>query len=206
LRVIQEKSYRPIGSHKEFKVNLKIIAATNRSLADEVKKGLFRDDLYYRLNVLFINIPSLRDRREDIVNITKSKFHALNFGELSNETLENIALHVTPIFEAYDWPGNIRELENIIERLLVYCSVHKEPDSAKVTELLQELAPELFVDAQIETTGELAKNEHELVMQAMNKFNGNKELVAQFLGISQTTLWRRLKRFSKNNQRGQQHA
>ena len=206
LRVIQEKSYRPIGSHKEFKVNLKIIAATNRPLADEVKKGLFRDDLYYRLNVLCINIPSLRDRKEDIVNITKSKLNALNFGDLSNETLENIALHVTPIFETYDWPGNIRELENVIERLLVYCSVHHDPDSTKVTELLQELAPELFVDAQIETTGELAKNEHELVMQAMNKFNGNKELVAQFLGISQTTLWRRLKRFSKNNQRGQQHA
>jgi propionate catabolism operon transcriptional regulator len=89
---------------------------------------------------------------------------------------------------------------------LVYCSVHQDPDSKKVTELLQELAPELFVDAQIETTGELAKHEHELVMQAMNKFNGNKELVAQFLGISQTTLWRRLKRFSKNNQRGQHHA
>lgn len=206
LRVIQEKSYRPIGSHKEFKVNLKIIAATNRPLADEVKKGLFRDDLYYRLNVLCINIPSLRDRNEDIVNITESKLDALNFSDLSNETLKNIALHVTPIFETYDWPGNIRELENIIERLLVYCSVHKDPDSTKITELLQELAPELFVDAQSETTGELAKNEQELVMQAMNKFNGNKELVAQFLGISQTTLWRRLKRFSKNNQRGQQHA
>jgi propionate catabolism operon transcriptional regulator len=206
LRVIQEKSYRPIGSHKEFKLNLKIIAATNRPLAEQVKNGLFRDDLYYRLNVLSINVPSLKERKEDIANITKSKLIALNFGELAIEVIESIAHHLTPIFKTYDWPGNVRELENIVERLLVYCSVYPEIDSEKIIQLLTELAPELFANTQIETAGALAKSEHQLVMQAMNKFNGNKELVAQFLGISQTTLWRRLKLIHENKKRGQQHA
>jgi propionate catabolism operon transcriptional regulator len=206
LRVIQEKSYRPIGSHKEFKVNLKIIAATNRPLAEQVKNGLFRDDLYYRLNVLSINVPSLKERKEDIANITKSKLSALNFGKLTIETLDSIAFHLSSIFEVYDWPGNVRELENIVERLLVYCSVHPKIDSKKIIQLLHELAPELFVNPEIENKGALAKNEHQLVIQAMDKFNGNKELVAQFLGISQTTLWRRLKLIHDNKKRGQQNA
>jgi len=206
LRVIQEKSYRPIGSHKEFKLNLKIIAATNKPLAEQVKNGLFRDDLYYRLNVLSINVPSLKERKEDIANITKSKLIALNFGDLNIEMIESIASHLTPIFKDYDWPGNVRELENIVERLLVYCSAYPEIDSTKITQLLTEVAPELFVSKEIEIAGALAKNEHQLVMQAMNQFNGNKELVAQFLGISQTTLWRRLKLIHENKKRGQQHA
>jgi propionate catabolism operon transcriptional regulator len=206
LRVIQEKSYRPIGAHKEFKLNLKIIAATNRPLAEQVKKGLFRDDLYYRLNVLSINVPSLKERKEDIANITESKLIALNFGDLTKETLDSIAYHLAPIFKDYDWPGNVRELENIVERLLVYCSVYPEINSNKITQLLTELAPELFVNKEVEIVGALAKNEHQLVLQAMNKFNGNKELVAQFLGISQTTLWRRLKLIHENKKRGQQHA
>ncbi|MFT6270009.1 MAG: propionate catabolism operon transcriptional regulator [Alphaproteobacteria bacterium] len=206
LRVIQEKTYRPIGSHKEFKVNLKIIAATNRPLAEEVKKGLFRDDLYYRLNVLSIYVPSLKERREDISYITKSKLTALNFGELEIDTIERIATQVTPIFNDYDWPGNIRELENIVERLLVYCSAHQSIDDAKIIQLLDDLAPELFVSPEIHNTGALAQSEYQLVNQAMSKFRGNKELAAQYLGISQTTLWRRLKRINENNKRGQHHA
>ncbi len=206
LRVIQEKSYRPIGSHKEFKVNLKIIAATNRPLAEQVKNGLFRDDLYYRLNVLSINVPSLKERREDISNITKAKLIALNFGELDKQTIEGLAAQLTPVFNLYDWPGNIRELENIVERLLVYCSAIQSIDETQISILLNDLAPELFASSETQDTGAIAKNEHQLVIQAMSKFNGNKELVAQFLGISQTTLWRKLKRINENNNRGQQHA
>ncbi len=122
------------------------------------------------------------------------------------EALESIALHLTPIFKTYDWPGNVRELENIVERLLVYCSVYPEIGSKKITQLLTELAPELFANKEIETAGALAKSERQLVIQAMNKFNGNKELVTQFLGISQTTLWRRLKLINENKKKGHQHA
>lgn len=210
LRVIQERTYRPIGSHKEFKINLKIIAATNRPLALQVKQGLFRDDLYYRLNVLSINVPSLKERRNDIENITKSKLMALNFGKLSEEIIDDLTQQLTPVFENYDWPGNIRELENIVERLLVYCSAFQTADQsidgARITQLLHELAPELFAATQSEDAGALAKSEVELLNQAMTQFNGDKERVAHYLGISQTTLWRRLKRINQNNSRGQQHA
>ncbi|MDO6692000.1 sigma 54-interacting transcriptional regulator [Aliiglaciecola sp. 3_MG-2023] len=206
LRVIQEKTYRPIGSHKEFKVNLKVIAATNRPLATQVKQGLFRDDLYYRLNVLSINVPSLKERREDIENITQNKLTALNFGSLGDDVIQRLTQQLTPVFKAYDWPGNIRELENIVERLLVYCSAFQDVSSKRISQLLTDLAPELFETKAVEQTGAIAKNEQELLNQAMTKFNGNKELVAQYLGISQTTLWRRLKRNNNNNQEGKHHA
>ena len=206
LRVIQEKSYRPVGAAKEFKVNLKIIAATNRPLATQVKQGLFRDDLYYRLNVLSINVPSLTERASDIPNITISKLSALNFGKLSEQVIASIAEELSPFFAQYDWPGNIRELENIVERLLVYCSPSTQINSESVANLLHQLAPELFSLVQSDDEGAIAKNETQLLVQAMTKLNGNKELVAQYLGISQTTLWRRLKRINYNNQRGQHHA
>jgi propionate catabolism operon transcriptional regulator len=206
LRVIQEKTYRPIGSHKEFKVKLKIVAATNRPLAHQVSQGLFREDLFYRLNVLSIYVPSLNERRQDIADITKSKLMALNFGKLDINTIEIIAAHLSPIFNEYDWPGNIRELENIIERLLVYCTAIQPIDNERITQLLQDLAPELFANVECEITGALAQSEYQLVNQAMHKFQGNKELAAQYLGISQTTLWRRLKRINHNNKIGQQHA
>jgi propionate catabolism operon transcriptional regulator len=206
LRVIQEKSYRPIGSHKEFKVNLKIIAATNRPLAEQVKNGLFRDDLYYRLNVLSINVPSLKERREDIGTITKSKLKALNFNNLDESIINRLTEQLTPIFNAYDWPGNIRELENIVERLLVYFSAYPNTDENQLSTLLNSVAPELFNNTDVQMMGAIAKNENQLVTQAITKYNGNKELAAKFLGISQTTLWRRLKRINENTKRGQQHA
>lgn len=206
LRVIQEKSYRPIGSLKEFKTNLKIIAATNKPLAELVNEGHFRDDLFYRLNVLSINVPSLRERIEDIASITAAKLTELNFGQLNEAQLSQLHKQLMPIFSDYHWPGNIRELENIVERVLVYCSATKQIDDNSISHLLTQLAPELFNTAQNKSATTLIENEIQLVNQAMTKFNGNKELVAEHLGMSQTTLWRRLKRINENNQRGNKHA
>lgn len=206
LRVIQEKSYRPIGSLKEFKTNLKIIAATNKPLAQLVEEGMFRDDLFYRLNVLSIRVPSLRERFEDVPSITSAKLKELNFGQLNEQQLIDLHKRLIPVFSSYHWPGNIRELENIVERVLVYCSATKDIDDNSISHLLHQVAPELFnipVNSSVTT---LIENELQLVNQAMTKFNGNKELVAQYLGVSQTTLWRRLKRINKNNQRGHKHA
>lgn len=206
LRVIQEKSYRPIGSLKEFKTNLKIIAATNKPLAQLVDDGQFRDDLFYRLNVLSINVPSLRERIEDIASISAAKLKELNFGQLNDTQLNKLHKQLMPTFSAYHWPGNIRELENIVERVLVYCSATKEIDDGSISHLLTQLAPELFSIAENKSATTLIENETQLVNQAMTKFNGNKELVAEYLGMSQTTLWRRLKRINENNQRGNKHA
>jgi len=226
LRVIQEKSYRPIGSLKEFNTHLKIIAATNKPLIELVEEGRFRDDLFYRLNVLSINVPSLRERVEDIPSITLAKLNELNFGLLNEQQLTQIHKQLMPVFSTYHWPGNIRELENIVERVLVYSTASKDInesdinesdinesninesniDENKVSDLLTQLAPELFSVPMRENAGTLFENELQLVNQAMNKFSGNKELAAQYLGISQTTLWRRLKRINNNNLRGHKHA
>jgi propionate catabolism operon transcriptional regulator len=111
-----------------------------------------------------------------------------------------------PTFSAYHWPGNIRELENIVERVLVYCTATKEINDRSIPHLLTQLAPELFSIAENKSATTLVENEIQLVNQAMIKFNGNKELVAEYLGMSQTTLWRRLKRINENNQRGNKHA
>jgi propionate catabolism operon transcriptional regulator len=135
----------------------------------------------------------LRERRDDIATITEYKLKTLNFANLSEDNLAHLSQQLAPIFQAYEWPGNIRELENIVERLLVYCSAHQDVNTARVAQLLDELAPELFTSSDSLAEGALAKNEQQLLQQAMKQFNGNKELVAQFLGISQTTLWRRLK-------------
>ncbi len=206
LRVIQEKTYRPVGSHKEFSIKLKIVAATNRPLAKQVADGLFRNDLYYRLNVLSLHVPSLSARNQDLDLITRSKLQELNYAGLSTKQIDVLAKQLHPIFVAYHWPGNVRELENIIERLLAYCSASTEPEEIQVATLLSQLAPELFQLQSDLKQGALVENEIQLVNEAMIKFNGNKERVAQFLGISQTTLWRRLKRINDNNQRGQHHA
>ena len=206
LRVIQEKTYRPIGSHKEFKVNLKIVAATNRALDEQVKNGLFRSDLYYRLNVLSIHVPSLQARQGDIKVIASNKLQTINMGRLSDAQLNIILDAILPSFESYSWPGNIRELENIIERLLVYCMDAENLDNSVITSLTRELAPELFASQSEENAGAIAESENLLLNQAMTKFNGNKELVARYLGISQTTLWRRLKRINQNKIRGKHHA
>jgi propionate catabolism operon transcriptional regulator len=206
LRVIQEKSYRPIGSLKEFNTNLKIIAATNKPLVKLVEDGLFREDLFYRLNVLSINVPSLRERAEDIASITQAKLQELNFGQLDQQQLNQLHKQLLPVFSAYHWPGNIRELENIVERILVYCCATTAIQDNAISSLLTQLAPELFQAPMQSQTGTLVENEVQLVSQAMTKFSGNKQLAAKYLGISQTTLWRRLKKINENNQRGHKHA
>lgn len=208
LRVIQEKSYRPVGSHKEFNINLKIIAATNRPLLTQVESGLFRNDLYYRLNVLSLQVPSLSARKQDLAIITQAKLSDLNYSDLEPTLLDEIQCQAMPIFNTYNWPGNIRELENIVERLLVYVSAHfSNADSIElpakntlnISTLLSHVAPELFELPRNSELGALVENEIQLVNRAMSKFDGNKEQVAQFLGISQTTLWRRLKRINEIN-------
>ncbi len=210
LRVIQEKNYRPIGSHKEYDINFKIVAATNRPLLEQVKEGKFRDDLFYRLNVLSIQLPPLRERFEDLPVIAGQKLTKLasEFTDTLISKMSNAELleAVLPYFLEYSWPGNVRELENVLERLLAFANALPIATQADIKTLLEQLAPEILMVNPDPQEGMLAHNELVLVQQAMSQFDGNKELVAQYLGISQTTLWRRLKRINDNNQRETKHA
>ena len=135
-------------------------------------------------------------------NQDKPYLHSV-FKYLHSHQVNTIHSQITPYFEAYQWPGNIRELENIIERLLVYCFATEDLQAETVDKLIKQLAPELFTLQAKEKGRALVKHETQLVNQAMIKFNGNKELVAEYLGISQTTLWRRLKTATNKTHRYQ---
>src|SRR5699024_847021 len=116
LQVLQEKTFHPIGSLEERTVDVRIIAATNRSLGDMVKEGTFREDLYYRLNVVDITLPSLRERKKDIVPLIYSFLNEANEKLGMNKSISEACIeHLLH----YDWPGNIRQLENVIERLVI---------------------------------------------------------------------------------------
>jgi propionate catabolism operon transcriptional regulator len=192
LRFLQERHYRPLGSNQEKPAFLKVVAASNKQLRDLVAKGLFREDLFFRLNVFNISIPPLRHRSEDIFTIAEQKLtsfiesYQLDFSAL--DIIQPIRLALAN----YAWPGNVRELENVLERIVA--SLQGATDLSGVDDLLRNICPELFTEARWDTDQTLVRTkELELVAEAMNRFNGDKQHVAAYLGLSQTTLWRRLK-------------
>ena len=120
LRVLQERKYYRVGGEKEIHIDFRIIAATNRDLQEEMRKGTFREDLYYRLNVVSLHIPLLRERREDIIELTYSFLN--NFSINYNRPIRDLPSSIMHELLHYNWPGNIRELRNVIERLVVFAT------------------------------------------------------------------------------------
>ena len=119
LRFLQEKSFERVGGNETLKVDVRLIAATNRDLKAEIKKGTFREDLYYRLNVIAIELPPMRDRRADILPL--ASFFLARYAKENGRNIEGIGEAALKVLAAYDWPGNVRELENVIERAVVLC-------------------------------------------------------------------------------------
>jgi DNA-binding NtrC family response regulator len=202
LRVLQEGQIRRIGGGYAIPVDVRIIAATNQNIEQLVRRGLFRRDLYYRLNVLRLHLPGLRDRREDLydlVQVIVKKYH-LESGTalITREILEQ--------FGNYHWPGNVRELENLVQRksILQKCMTEKVPGGypdyftvhdARIDDSPLAGAPDNMAVEQISPAGYLAhkKLEEALYFQSVvNQFGGNKTKAAAFLGISRTTLWSKL--------------
>ncbi len=193
LRVLQEKQIRPVGGAQEFKVDFKIVAATNRDLAQRVREGLFREDLYYRLNVFALQLPALRDRGEDIPAITRYYLQRFSRQYPVELDLEVLYGSVHTVFESYFWPGNVRELENYCERLVVNCL---DAGSSEIDERrLRRLIPEFFSSEARPTDvpPSLKAQEEQAIIDAMERFSNDRPRVAEYLGISTTTLWRRLK-------------
>lgn len=197
LRVLQENRVRPVGSDVETEVNIKVIAATNRCLAECVAEGSFRRDLYYRLNVFTIKVPSLRERIEDIPVL-------FNYFLERFQQVYDIILPITPIWGAlqeqlvsYAWPGNVRQLENFAERIAAVWPLCDGLDD--LNSRLPVMIPELYQsnsDLGAHNPREslsLKDQEMSAILEAMQRFNNDKQKVAEFLGISTTTLWRRLK-------------
>jgi two-component system response regulator PilR (NtrC family) len=193
LRVVQEKTFRRIGGTDDIHVDVRFISATNRNLSDHVKAGSFREDLFYRLNVIPIQLPPLRERREDIPVLTKHfiEKYAREFGK----EVKTISSYALELLMKYQFPGNIRELENIIER-----SIALETSNIILPENLvlsrEQAATELFTIHSLPETGidlnsELAKFEKEVIELALEKTEGVKTRAAEFLKINYDSLYYR---------------
>jgi len=197
LRFLQDGEIRPVGGNKPIYVDTRIIAATNENLEKAVESGRFRKDLFYRINVIRVHLPSLRERREDIpllIDYFLKKFS--DKLEKANKTFSKEAMHV---LANYDWPGNIRELQNVVERVVALSKneiigVDELPLPVEdLTALNKKPFEQEKKKSFIVTT--LAEQEKNAIIDALNKYGGNQTKVAQTLGISTTTLWRKIKKY-----------
>ena len=197
LRALQEGEIRHIGSTKNIKVDVRIIAATNRNLHMLVNEGKFREDLYYRLNVIPINIPPLRERKEDIIpliNMFVDKY-SIRMKKFVRE-FNSDAMY---IMMQYDWPGNVRELENIIERIIAICKGENitAEDVHKVFKLDKNIGGDVKIKriGKTKDTNNYKIDEGARVLNALKETNWNHQKAAERLGISRTTLWRKIKKY-----------
>lgn len=193
LRFIQEREFRRLGGKEAIKVDIRIIAATNKNLEDMIAREEFRDDLFYRLNVISIHVPPLRDRKEDIPILAE---HFLEkFSLDTGKNVDGFSEHVMKMFMAYDWPGNIRQLENTVEHALV---VANEPKIA-----IRDLPPYVSAQKEIEsadTHKSLADLERKHILAVLEKHKWNVKKSAQVLGINRVTLYNKIKRYRLKQQ------
>jgi two-component system response regulator HydG len=193
LRAIQEKEIRPVGSTKRININVRILAATNRDLEAAVADGTFRRDLYFRLNVLSLRIPPLRDRKQDIPLLAEHFLERLSRNTGAQRSLSEDALN---IMIGYDWPGNVRELENCLERA---CALSSGPyiQTSDLPSPIQNAHHPIPREA---TEGgkivPIADLEREAILRTIDQLKGDKLLAARMLGIGKTTLYRKLKEYS----------
>jgi transcriptional regulator with PAS, ATPase and Fis domain len=194
---LQAHEFEPVGSTKTRKVDVRVIAATNRRLEELVAAGKFREDLYYRLSVIPIYIPPLRERTDDIPLLAN---HFLeHFCRQRRRKLKPFGPDVTEVFRRYEWPGNVRELENLVERLVILAEGDRITLSDLPDKFLQEKAtvvPETTTipDDGIDFNRLVDDFENQLIHTALTKARGNKNLAAQYLGLKRTTLVEKLKK------------
>jgi two-component system response regulator HydG len=202
LRALQEKEVRPLGANHTVPIRARILAATNRNLADMVEKGTFRKDLYYRLNVVNLRLPPLRDRREDIPLLAAHFLDRISREHKTKFVLSDEALHT---MMRHDWPGNVRELEGAIERACTMCSGPVLRIGDLPTQLQQQALgarndstanhPDAAGIAESSAVKSLADLEREAILGTIRKLKGDKLQAAKLLGIGKTTLYRKLKEY-----------
>jgi transcriptional regulator with PAS, ATPase and Fis domain len=191
LRVIENKSVYRIGGTKEISIDIRILAATNKDLVKEVEKGTFRQDLFYRLNVVSLKAPSLAERKEDIPLL--SLFFLNKYTLSMNKQVKKISDEVIQNLENYEFPGNVRELENIIERAIVMCEgdiireTHLPPDFQAHRVKISRARPDEWQT--------LFEHEKQYIIRVLESTQGNKTKAAEVLGIDRVSLWRKLKKY-----------
>jgi DNA-binding NtrC family response regulator len=198
LRVIQEREFTPVGDTTRKQVDVRIVAATNVDLKQAVTEGIFREDLYYRLNVISINLPPLRERKEDILPLAKHfiiKYTAENGKQIG----EQLSPEVLSLLEAYRWPGNVRELENVIERAIIIArgtalakeDLREEVTNPQITAAQaagQGMAMQIDLTAGISFYDEVNRFQIDLIRRALEITGGHQSRAAKLLGLNTTTL------------------
>lgn len=193
LRVLQEKQIYRIGSEKSISVDVRIIAATNKNLSEEVEKGNFREDLYYRLNVVNLEIPPLRDRRDDISVL--AEYFLIEFSNEYNKKIKYFEVEALNYLMDYDWKGNVRELKNVIERSVLVANDEEEL-------LLKKYLPKEIAGSDIDDNTNddrektLADYEKIIIENTLKRYEGNKTKTAEVLGIKRQTLYNKLKDYN----------
>ncbi|WP_106497801.1 sigma-54 interaction domain-containing protein [Lentibacillus sp. Marseille-P4043] len=195
LRLLQEKKFYPVGGTKEIKVDFRVVAATNRDLGELVKGGKFRQDLYYRLNVVSIEVPPLRERLEDIIELTHYFLHEISIKY--NRPIHGISQSVMQALLQHQWPGNIRELKNVVERLVVFSEDGeiKLDDLPFDTDTSQATNGNLVALSAYDNRSlqeRLQEFEKDIILKELKKADGNKLLCAKNLQVTRATLYNRL--------------
>jgi two-component system response regulator HydG len=192
LRVLQEREFEPLGSTKTIQVDIRLITATNKDLEAEVKEGRFREDLFYRLNVIPIRLPSLRERKEDVPILAEHFFR--QYQERNKSPIKGFLPKTLDIMMRHDWPGNIRELENAVERALLLCrSEHITPEDLPPHVQGAENGAQSMVSVPFGMP--LKDVEREVILQTLADTEGNRTQTARILGISRKTLQNKLKEY-----------
>lgn len=188
LRALQERKIKPVGSNNEIKVDIRVVTATNEDLSQAVKEGNFREDLFHRLNEFSIEVPALRERREDLMLFAEHFLDEANT-ELEKEVV-GFSDEAVEAFQNYNWPGNLRELKNMVKRAVLLTQDSLIP----VNVLPHEIA---HTPKNEESYGLFRnKNEETLILDALEKANGNKSKAARFLSIDRKTLYNKLKQYN----------
>jgi transcriptional regulator with PAS, ATPase and Fis domain len=189
LRVLQEGEFEKVGSTTTQKVDVRVIAATNHDLKTAIRAGQFREDLYYRLNVVPIMIPPLRERRDDVPLLIRHFIE--KFNGLMKKSIRDVSPDAMELLMEYSYPGNVRQLENIIEYAFVKCQGNKIEKGHLPSDLTG--AKDDLVALALLSGSPLATLEKELIKKVLEQCQGNPQIAANRLGISRTTLWRKLR-------------
>ena len=192
LRVLQDKRFERVGGEETLEVDVRVIAATNRDLEEEIKKGNFREDLFYRLNVIHIHVPPLRDRKDDIPLLINEFMQ--EFAKENGKNIKNIDNHARAALYKYNWPGNIRQLKNCMESAVVMCS----SDTITLNDLPPTIKSESSANSmQIPFGVTLEEAEKIIIQQTLAQNQGNKSKTAEVLGIGRKTLHRKLDEYEE---------
>jgi transcriptional regulator with PAS, ATPase and Fis domain len=198
LRVLEDKEFYRLGSRHTVKVNVRIVSASNRNLEKLVAKRLFREDLYYRLNVFRITLPELKDRRVDLALLIGHILRRLSAA--SGNRLPEVSEKVMEILLNYRYPGNVRELENILEHAMIIC----QEETIQITHLpeylqgrsgVRKAIPSGSTGASTGAGSQPENTEHAGLLAALRQFDWHRQKTARALGVDRTTLWRKMKKY-----------